>query len=179
MVMMTQNSVEALLNSGPDPASKEYANAWATVDARLGRTTNQEKRDAWLALQARMAGLGAPLRREPVTQAEALLRAGKAAESRALGRSRATILRRIDEARYKRALVTDQKPWLFEAALQMVEDGIVCLHQFGEDFAERGPDAVEGRRKIRRLILSPPDPEHSRECPWKSRRRQAEDEARI
>lgn len=179
MVMMTKNSVEALLSSGPDRSSTDYANAWSTVRARVGRVTDPEKKTAWIALQDRMAGLGEPLRRKTMSQAEALLQAQSANEARVLGRSRATILRKIDEARYKRALVTDQKPWLFEAALQMVEDGTVSVHQFGEDFAERGPAAVEGRRKIRRLILSPPDPEHSRECPWKSRKKQAEDEARI
>lgn len=179
MVMMTQNSVEALLNSGPDRASKDYANAWSTVRARVARVSDAQKKAIWTTLLARLEGLGEPERRKPATQAEALLRATEANQARVVGRSRAAILRRIDEAQFKRVVVTDGKPWLFEAALQMIEDGAVSLHSFTHDFAERGPAAVEGRRKIRRLVLAPPDPERGRPCPWMSRKKQAEQEARI
>lgn len=179
MAMISQNKVEAILNAGPDTGSVEYRNAWATVAARLARTSEPSKRAEWIALQSRLDALGAPVQKSPMSRQDALGRAQEANEARSLGRCRASILRQIADAKYQRVMIADGKPWVFEAALQMIEDGTVSMHSCTHDYAERGPAAVEGRRKIRRLILAPHDPAYTRECPWVSRKKQAEAEARI
>lgn len=179
MVMMTLGSVEALLNNNPKPDSADYRNAWATVEARLMLARDPGKVSALQALRGRMEAIGEPQKRAPLTREEVMVRARAAREVAVVTRCKSDITARIAAARWQRIAVTDRKPWLFEAALQMVEAGEVSVHSATENFPERGFAPAGGAVKIKRLELAPPDPEFSRPCPWVSRKKQAEEEASI
>lgn len=173
MVMLTLGAVEAVLESQPSLDSVDYRNAWATVEARLARSTDPDKLTLLQDLHTRMIELGEPRKPQPLSREEALAQAQAANEARVVGRCKAQILRKIAAAQYRRTPVTDRKPWMFEAALQLLEDGEASLTQSSEDFPERGFQPASGSRKIKRLVLGPPDPEFSRPCPWMSRKKQA------
>lgn len=173
MVMLTMGTVEAVLANDPKPDSVEYRNAWSTVAARMALTKDPFKTEILQAFKSKMDKIGPP--QEPATMSrEQALRAAQAAnEARVVGRCKAQILARIASATFQRTSVSDRKPWLFEAALQLVEEGKVSIHSHREDFPERGFTPAGGPRKIKTLILCPHDPEYGRPSPWESRQKQA------
>jgi hypothetical protein len=174
--MLTLSTVEAVLDNDPDPASVNYRNAWSTVGARLACTTDPVKSDYLLSLQARMREIGEPRKAPTMSREDSIAAAQAANEARVVGRCKAQILGRIASATFQRTNVSDRKPWMFEAALQLIEEGKASVHSFREEFPERGFVPATGARKYKYLILSPYDPEYGRPCPWTSRKKQAEGE---
>lgn len=179
MVMVTMGTVEAVLANDPRPDSVEYRNVWSTVAARLRLTNDPVKAEYLLSLQARMREIGEPRRPEAMSREASLQAAQAANEARVVGRCKAQILGRIAAATFQRTNVSDRKPWMFEAALQLVEESQASVHSHTEEFPERGFKPASGARKIRTLILSPYDPKYGRPSPWASRKKQAEEEGRI
>lgn len=176
MVMVTMGAVEAILANDPKRDSVDYRNAWSTVNARLALTTDPVKSEYLLVLRDRMVAIGMPETPKTMSREESLLAAQKANEARVVGRCKAQILARIASATFQRTNVSDRKPWMFEAALQLIEEGKVSVHSVQEEFPERGFQPATGARKYKYLTLSPHDPEYGRPCPWLSRKKQAEEE---
>lgn len=175
MVMMTLGAVEALLGEEPRRDSVEYRNAWSTVEARLARTVDPEKRTLLQALYGRLVAIGEPEKPPPVSAEEALARARAVNEARAIGRGKAQIEARIEAAKFGRVMVADSKPFLFEAALQMIEDGEVSFQSSVTHEPTRGTTPEGGRTPVRRVWVGPKWSQSNYTCGWSSRRRQAEE----
>lgn len=176
MVMLTLGTVETVLDNNPALDSVDYRNAWATVEARLVRTTDPDKRTHLQALHTRMVEMGEPVLPPAMSREQALAQAQAANEARVVGRCKAQIVGKIASATFQRTTVSDRKPWLFEAALQLIEDRQASMHSFREEFPERGFQPAAGVRKYKHLTLAPYDPWYTTACPWTSKRNQAAEE---
>jgi hypothetical protein len=174
--MLTMETVQAVLANDPKPESTNYRNAWATVAARLARTNDPVKADYLLSLQAKMREIGEPRLPATMSREQSIQAAQAANEARVVGRCKAQILGRIAAAQFQRTSVSDRKPWMFEAALQLIEENRASVHSHREEFPERGFQPATGARKVKTLILSPYDAQYGRPSPWTSRRKQAEEE---
>lgn len=174
MVMMSTQNIEAFLRREDiDRASVEYRNAWQTVAARIARTADVSKAAGLELLRRRLDEIGPPVKQGRLPASEAFARMVAANEARAVGRGKELIRGRVQMARFGVVCVSDMKPFLFEAALQMIEDGEFCVQHAETGQTRRGPKPAEPRPNARRVWVAPLDGRPTRSCPWQSRRAQA------
>lgn len=176
MVMMRVADIERLVEGGePDRSGVEYRNAWQTVEARIARTADPAKAASLELLRRRLDEIGPPLKRAPMPAEEAFAMMVAANEARAVGRGKARLKTMMANARFQVACVSDMKPFLFEAALQMIEDGEACVQHVEYGQPRRGPKPAVPRPDARWVWIAPADGRPSRNIEWQSRRRQAEE----
>lgn len=164
----------------PDRGSPEFRNAVGTVSALLKMPRNEGRREALLALQAQLLANGGPLAAPKLSGAELSAIRREASAKALVARSKAALARRLQNTRCGIISLNDLKPAVFDAALEMIEDGQALCLQATTEGVYRGPIPKGGRRAKRWLVMAALDArieayQGVRECPWKSARKQAEE----
>jgi hypothetical protein len=176
MVMIPGREIEAMLTTVPDRGSAAYRNAWATVQSRIKSASKPGTIERLRRLEVALRAIGEPLPAPPrIPQTEALARGREANKARAIGRCRAAILRRVETSRWGVASVSTEKPFMWEAALQMVEDGELAFQRF-RPIGGQGPQLADGREKGTRIWLMRPYMGRGTPCPFQSARSKAREE---
>jgi hypothetical protein len=191
MVMMTVPRCIEVARGNPDVTSSEFRNAVSTMNARI-------KASKCPGLIAEAEGILSAL----LAHGEPQMPAKKSAEEiadirREAGREsrmascKNALRRKLDYAKNGFVSVTDRKPTVFEAALEMVEDEEVTCVYHTVDQVYSGPISEGGRRPVKRVTIARPMAQMRgkemskgmkltpRPCPWRSERRQKAEEAQI
>jgi len=191
MVMMTVPRCIEVASGAPDVTSPEFRNAVSTMRARI-------KASKCLGMVAEAEGILAsllahgeprmPAKRSREELSEIRSKAG--ADARREG-CKNTLRKRLHNSPQGFFSLTDRKPAVFDAALEMIEDGeATCVYQT-EDVVYSGPISEGGRRPVRRVTIartwaslrgkevSQGVPLEGRPCLWRSERRQKAEEGRI
>lgn len=190
MVMMTVQRCMEVAASKPDLSSVEFRNAVSTMNARVKASKCPALIAEAEAIRASLLAHGAPQappKLTPEERAEICRTSGQAAR---LVSCKAALRRKLDAAPNGFLSVTDRKPTVFDAALELIEDEEVsCVYQTTET-VYAGPMGPEGRRAVRRVTIVRPNARPTlkairegvrfepKPCQWASERRQKQ-EAQI
>lgn len=180
MAMMQLSACEELANNPIDRGSSQFRNALGTVSALLKMCKDPGREQRLLDLQARLLSQGEPLGKPRLSPAEISAIRREASAKALVARSKAALGRRLHKTQSGIISLTDIKPAVFDAALEMIEDGQAHCLQATTEGVYRGPIPKGGRRAKRWLVMAALDARieayHGvRECPWKSARKQAEE----
>jgi hypothetical protein len=164
----------------PDRWSEEFRHAVGTVAARLKMSMDSRHTETLLALQAKLLANGGPLTAPKLSKAELSAIRREASAKALVARSKAALGRRLHNTRCGIISLNDLKPAVFDAALEMIEDGQALCLQATTEVVYRGPIPKGGRRAKRWLVLAALDArieayQGVRECPWQSARKRAEE----
>lgn len=191
MVMMTVPRCIEVAQGKPDVTSTEFRNAVSTMNARI-------KASKCPGLIAEAEGIlfsllahgepQMPRKRSPEELSEIRRLAGADARRTAC---KAALRKRLFDSPQGFFSLTDRKPAVFDAALEMIEDQEVsCVYQT-EDTVYSGPLTNGTRRPVRRVTIARHYAElrgedvrdgmklQHRPCKWRSERRQKAEEAQI
>jgi hypothetical protein len=182
MAMLKLSVCEEVASKPLDRGSAEFRNAVGTVSALLKLCKDEQREGQLLDLQKRLLAEGGPLGKPRLSPAEISAIRREASAKALVARSKAALGRRLFNTQSGIISLTDIKPAVFDAALEMVEDGQAHCLQATTEGIYRGPIPKEGRRAKRWLVLAALDArieayQGIRECPWKSARRQAEEDS--
>lgn len=181
MVMIKLERAREIAEGEPDLSSVDFRNAVATARARSRVSASHSsalEAQEILALLLAHGEPTAPPKRSPEEISQIRREAGHGARR---ATCKAALRRKLAERKGGFASVTDRKPAVFDAALEMIEDGEVsCIFQTVQTVYQ-GPISEGGRVPVRTITVALPDARmpcdaKPRECQWKSRRRQAEED---
>lgn len=177
MVMINMARAREIAEGQPDVSSLEFRNAVATARARSKACKTARLLDEARDVLRLLLAHGEP-QQPPKMTAEELSQVRREAGH---GARRATcknaLRRRLADARSGYLSVTDRKPAVFDAALEMIEDGeVTCVYQYVQT-VYAGPISEGGRVPVRRVTIALPDARlpmdaQARQCQWKSIREQ-------
>jgi len=170
--MLTIDHCRRVAAGTPDPSSGEFRSAVAAVSAWLRNALDPAKRADLQNLHEALLAHGGPVKpRKPSREELSAIR--REASARGLvARARGGLMRKLESSRSGFVSAAEKKPAVFDAALELIEDGEAhCVHYATESGSEG-----EHRKLVivsSRFVM-PPNA-LARECPWKSKRRQAEE----
>lgn len=169
-----------LANGTPDRGSDEFRHAVGTVSALLKMSKDEGRSASLRALQAKLLANGGPLTAPKRSKAELSMIRREASAKALVARSKAALNRRLHDTKSGIISLTDIKPAVFNAALEMIEDGEALCLMTTTQGVYRGPIPKEGRKPKRWLVLAALDARleayHGpKTCPWKSARKQEEE----
>lgn len=177
MTMLTLSRCRQVAGGAPNVASAEFRSAVATVAARLRITFDPGKREGLEKLQAALLAHGEPVEpRKPSREELSAIRRDASAKG-LVARSKASLTRKLISVNSGLVSVSDRKPAVFDAALEMIEDGQAwCVHQVTETVKLDSGDQVARRVTLAATFRPLPSYSMIRDCEWKSRRRQEEED---
>lgn len=189
MVMMTVPRCIEVARGEPDVTSTAFRNAVSTMRARIKASHDPGLIAEAEAILASLLAHGEPqmpAKRSPEEIAEVRRAAGHEARRASC---KAALRRKLQAAPQGFVSVTDRKPAVFDAALEMIEDGEVsCVYQTVQDVYS-GPLTDGARRPVRRISVAMPWARlrgkevgadvklDATQCQWMSARRQKQEEA--
>lgn len=173
MVMIKIEQCREIAAGKPDVSSVEFRNAVKTMGNRLKIAKSIEKCDEAQEVLDALLAHGAPVQPRRLSHEEISTIRRDASAKGLVARCKASLMRKLGDTRKGFMSVTDRKLSVFDAALEIIEDGqALCIYQ---------TEGMEDGKMIRRVTIatkwaSAPSWTREVECRWKSRRRQEEED---
>jgi hypothetical protein len=179
MAMISLNKCKEIAAGKPDISSAQFRNAVGTMRAMWTRARSQERLDDCIETLNALLAHGEPVQRRKLSKAELSAIRREASAKALVARSRAALAKRLQRNRKGMTTVTDRHPAIFDAALEMIEDGeLRCFGAMVENVYP-GPEPEGGRPPVRHLTVAAADANvpswaFPRDLDWKSSRKQEE-----
>jgi len=169
MTMLTIEHCRRVAAGTPDTSSGEFRSAVAAVAAWMKNAVDPCARMNLADLHSALLAHGEPVKPRKPTREELSAIRREASARGLVARAKSSLRKRVPASRSGIVNLSDKKPAVFDAALEMIEDGeIHCTH-----FAtSAGSDGEVRSMSVTWAGYIMPAWATIRECPWKSRRQQ-------